>query len=254
MSPLQPGVSRLTRLDEDTVARAIRLLSRRDRVLASAIRRAGPFQLRRRTNRYQALLRAIVAQQISTRAAQSIWARLELAAGDASLKPDAVHQLDDATLRGAGLSPQKLGYVRDLTNRVVTGELRLASLHRLPDDEVITRLVAVKGIGVWTAQMFLMFSLGRPDVLPTGDLGIQSAIRSLYDMSTLPSPKEIEVLAQPWRPYATVACWYLWRHVEWLSEQKKLRPQATAPVSLTPPPTAAEAPPCSSQTTAEEFW
>lgn len=204
----------MSRLTPEMIGAAIPHLRRGDPRLKQVIDRVGPFRLKRQTNRYQSLLRAIIAQQISTVAARSIWNKLETAAGTPRLTPEAVARLADPELRGVGISPQKLGYVRSLTDHVLTGELRLASLHRLPDDDVIEALVQVKGIGVWTAQMFLIFSLGRADVLPHGDLGIQTAIRRVYGLEELPKRDHCERLAQPWRPYATVASWYLWRSLE----------------------------------------
>ena len=201
----------MSKFPPETVDLALRHLRRRDRVLKRVIDDVGPFTLRRHTNRYEALLRSIIAQQISTAAARSIWGKLQLAAGQKRLTPERIAALDEATLRQAGVSPQKQRYVRDLTARVQSAEVRLASLHRLSDEDVILELTQVKGIGVWTAQMFLMFSLGRVDVLPHGDLGIQSAMRNLYDLPALPDRETCETIGQPWRPYATIACWYLWR-------------------------------------------
>lgn len=198
----------------EVVAAALKHLRQSDAALAAILKQVGPCQLRRQTNRYQSLLRAIIAQQISGSAARSIWARLQLAADSKTLTAAIVDRLDDEQLRGSGVSPQKLGYVRDLTRRVTSGELKLAGLHRRTDDEVIDALVQVKGIGVWTAQMFLMFSLGRPDVLPHGDLGIQNAIRKLYELNALPDRETCHRIATPWRPYATYASWYLWRSLE----------------------------------------
>lgn len=170
--------------------------------------------MKRQTNRYQSLLKAIISQQISTAAARSIWMRIETLTGTSRVQAAHIHPLPDELLRTAGLSPQKLRYVRDLTSRVHARELKLSSLHRQTDDEVIEALMAVKGIGLWTAQMFLMFSLGRPDVIPHGDLGIQSAIMKLYQLSQRPGRDQCHEIAAPWRPYATVACWYLWRSLE----------------------------------------
>lgn len=198
----------------EQVAAALRHLRRRDPVLGAVIDRVGPCQLRRQTNRYQSLLRAIIAQQISSSAARSIWGRIQLAAGASNLNPELFGGLEDSQLRAAGVSPQKLRYVRDLTEKVASGQLRLAGLHRRDDEKVIAELIQVKGIGVWTAQMFLMFSLGRPDVLPHGDLGIQSAMRTLYELKELPDRETCHQIAQPWRPWATYACWYLWRSGE----------------------------------------
>lgn len=182
--------------------------------MKQVIDRVGPFRLKRQTNRYQSLLRAIIAQQISTVAARSIWNKLEQAAGTPRLTPEDIARLSDPELRGVGISPQKLGYVRSLTDHVLDGQLRLTAIHRLPDAEVIAELVQVKGIGVWTAHMFLIFSLGRADILPHGDLGIQTAIRRVYGLDELPKRESCERIAQAWRPYATVASWYLWRSLE----------------------------------------
>jgi DNA-3-methyladenine glycosylase II len=204
----------MSRHSPETVAAALKHLQRRDRTMKRVIAAVGPCQLKRQTNRYQSLLRAIIAQQISGAAARSIWAKLQAAAGTQTLTSEVIHRLSDEAIRAAGVSPQKLGYVRDLTERVHSKCLRLASLHRFSDDEVIAELIAVKGIGVWTAQMFLMFSLGRPDVMPHGDLGIQSAIRRLYGLAELPNRETCFRIAEPWRPYATYACWYLWRSSE----------------------------------------
>jgi DNA-3-methyladenine glycosylase II len=201
----------MPRFPPHVVDSALAHLQRRDKTLRLVISKVGPFQLQRQTNRYQSLLRAIVAQQISGAAARSIWNKMQLAAGQQTLSAPVIAALPDDALRAAGISPQKLNYIRDLTGRVASGELRLASLHRYSDEDVIEELVAVKGIGVWTAQMFLMFSLGRPDVLPHGDLGIQSAIKRLYGLEELPDREVCHQIAQPWRPYATIACWYLWR-------------------------------------------
>jgi len=191
--------------------RAVRHLRRADEVLAEVIARVGPCRLARQTQRFESLARAIIAQQISGAAAKSIWSRLRAAVGDRSLSPESLAALADADLRGCGISPQKLAYLRDLQQRVAAKEVRLHRLHRLDDDDVIAELVQVKGIGVWTAQMFLMFSLGRPDVLPHQDLGIRSAIQRLYRLADLPDRAACETVAAPWRPYATIACWYLWR-------------------------------------------
>lgn len=201
----------MTSITAQEIDAALIHLQRRDRHMKRVIQQVGPFRMKRQTNRYQALLNAIVSQQISTASARAIWGRLELLTEAGGLSASTVHALADEQLRGAGLSPQKIRYVRDLTNRIHRGELRLAGMHRRVDDEVIAALTEVLGIGVWTAQMFLMFSLGRPDVLPHGDLGIQSAMRNIYQLEELPDREACIRIAEPWRPYTTVACWYLWR-------------------------------------------
>ena len=194
--------------------RARRLLMRRDPVLAMAIKQIGPCRMaeRQRKDHLSALVGAIVSQQLSTKAAATIYGRF------VALFPDgqgfdaaAIAAQSDAALRGVGLSGQKVGYLRDLSARIVDGRLQLDALESLTDDEVIERLTAVKGFGRWTAEMFLMFRLHRPDVLPVGDLGIVNAIQRLYRMRKRPNPKRIQKLGEAWKPYRSVASWYLWQ-------------------------------------------
>src|SRR3982751_4583641 len=191
--------------------KAIAHLRSVDPVLASIIDRVGPCRLeaRRAGTHYDALVRSIVFQQLSGKATSTIHRRLcELYPGK---RPRAEHVVttQEHLLRGAGLSRQKIGYLRDLSARVADRSLPLAHLGRLSDDSIIEHLVQVKGIGRWTVQMFLMFRLGRPDVLPELDLGIQSAIQRAYGLTKRPTPKEVVVIGETWRPYATVASWYL---------------------------------------------
>jgi DNA-3-methyladenine glycosylase II len=190
---------------------------RRDPVLATVIRVIGPCLLadRQRKDHLTALCGAIVSQQLSTKAAATIFARfLALFPEHAIPGPEAIAALDDATLRGVGLSGQKVGYLRDLCLRLADGRLQLRELDTLDDEAVIERLVAVKGFGRWTAEMFLMFRLHRPDVLPVGDLGIVNAVRRLYGLRTRPNPKRLMKLGDAWRPYRSVACWYLWQSLK----------------------------------------
>ncbi|WP_417851910.1 DNA-3-methyladenine glycosylase family protein [Thalassoglobus sp.] len=201
-------------LDPQLLADAHRHLTGSDEVLTKVIHEVGPCTLDRQTNRYRNLLRAIVSQQISTAAAKSVFIKLEAAVHSKTLNPEAVSRLTESDLRGAGLSSQKVRYVQDLTDHVLDKRLNLRSLHYKSDTEVIELLTDVKGIGEWTAQMFLMFSLGRPDVMPWGDLGIQVAIRNLYGLSELPNKVECLEISRPWRPYATIASWYLWRTLD----------------------------------------
>ena len=187
-----------------------------DPVLAVLIARVGPYRLqhRRAGTHYDALVRAIVYQQLSGKAAGTILRRFcALYPGN---RPTAllVLRTDDAVMRGAGLSRQKLGYLRYLSERVTNGTLPLAHLGRLEDDAIIEHLVQVKGIGKWTAQMFLMFRLGRPDVLPDLDLGIQNAIQRAYGLKARPTPKDVLRIGACWHPHATMASWYLWRSLE----------------------------------------
>jgi DNA-3-methyladenine glycosylase II len=195
-------------------AKARRWLMRRDPVLGAAIKRIGPCQLadRQRKDHLTALVGAIVSQQLSTKAAATIFGRfVSLFDGHAIPGADAIHALDDAAIRGVGLSAQKVGYLRDLCARIVDGRLRLEELDGLPDEEVIVRLTEVKGFGRWTAEMFLMFRLHRADVLPVGDLGIVNAIQRLYRLRKRPTPQRIQRMGETWRPYRSVASWYLWQ-------------------------------------------
>ena len=159
-----------------------------------------------------ALVRALVSQQLSTKAAATIHGRvLHLMP---SLTAENILRVDPVALRAAGLSNQKVAYLRDLAQHVSDGHLDLSSLHHKTDDEVIEAIMAVKGFGRWSAQMFLMFCLHRPDVLPTGDLGIVKGMQSVLGMKRRPAPKTMERAAQAWQPYRTIACWYVWRSLE----------------------------------------
>ena len=185
-------------------------------MLGTIIERVGACRLepRREGTHYEALVRSIVFQQLSGKAARTIHDRFRALYPRNRPRPELVLETDDATLRGAGLSRQKIGYLRDLSARVADGSLPLAHLGRLPDDAIIEHLVQVKGIGRWTVQMFLMFRLGRPDVLPELDLGVQNAIQRAYKLRKRPTPKDVLRIGEPWRPYASVASWYLWRSLE----------------------------------------
>jgi DNA-3-methyladenine glycosylase II len=194
--------------------KARRLLMLRDPVLGAAIKTIGPCGLadRQRKDHLTALVGAIVGQQLSTRAAAAIFGRfVALFPENAVTSAAAIAGLDDAVLRGAGLSGQKVGYLRDLCARIGDGRLQLDELGELPDEEVIERLTRVKGFGRWTAEMFLMFRLHRPDVLPVGDLGIVKAVQRLYRLRKRPDPKRLVRMGEAWRPYRSVACWYLWQ-------------------------------------------
>jgi DNA-3-methyladenine glycosylase II len=195
--------------------KARRLLARRDPVLRGLIRRYGPCGLAaaQHADPFRALVRAIIGQQLSTKAAATIEARFA-ALYEGSPTPAGVAATPDAPLRGVGLSGQKLGYLRDLAHRVHNGSLPLAVLDGMPDEEVIAALTEVKGIGRWTAEMFLMFRLHRPDVLPVGDLGIVKAVQRAYRLRTMPSPARLQRIGEAWRPYRSVACWYLWASLE----------------------------------------
>jgi 3-methyladenine DNA glycosylase/8-oxoguanine DNA glycosylase len=162
---------------------------------------------------YAALLEAILYQQITGKAAATIHARLCALLGSRVPRPQHFLAASDEALRGAGLSRQKIGYLRDLSLRTLDG-LPLRRLPRLDDEAVIDTLTQVKGVGRWTAEMFLIFRLGRPDVLPVDDYGIRKAVQRAYRLRALPDPARLRRIAEPWRPYRTVACWYLWRSLE----------------------------------------
>ena len=191
--------------------RARRLLARRDPILRELMRAQGPCRLaaRQHADPFKALTRAIVGQQLSAKAAATIFSRFE-ALFDAFPTPTQVLAVPEDRLRGVGLSSQKLGYLRDLCRRIVEGELPLDVLDRMDDEAVIENLTQVKGIGRWTAEMFLIFRLQRPDVLPVGDLGIVRAVQRAYKLRKAPSPDRLTRIGEAWRPYRSVACWYLW--------------------------------------------
>jgi DNA-3-methyladenine glycosylase II len=194
---------------DDTRAR--RILVRRDPVIAALIRTHGPCGLARaqHTDPFHALVQAIISQQLSTAAARTIGQRLR-GLYDGRMTAAAIAATPDLALRAVGLSPQKVGYMRDLCAKVDSGALALASLDTLSDDAVIEALTQVKGIGRWTAEMFLMFRLHRPDVLPVGDLGIVKAIQRQYRLRKTPTAERLTRIGEAWRPYRSVACWYLW--------------------------------------------
>ena len=193
-------------------ARARRHLSRRDPVIRDLMRVHGKCGLAdaQHGDPFGALMKAIVSQQLSTKAAHTIFTRLT-ALFDGPPTPRALAALTDAQLRAVGLSGQKLRYMRDLGGKVQDGSLPLRQLDAMSDDEVIAALTQVKGIGRWTAEMFLMFRLHRPDVLPVDDLGIVKAVQKAYGLRKTPSPDRLHQIGDAWRPYRSVACWYLWR-------------------------------------------
>jgi DNA-3-methyladenine glycosylase II len=197
-------------------AKARRLLMRRDPILAPVIKlhRGRSLLDAPVVDPFSALVRTITAQQISTKAAATIHGRLVGLMPGGIATPEALLSISDDQLRAAGLSRQKSAYLRDLGQKVAAGELPIDALAELTDDEVIDAIVKVKGLGRWSAEMFLMFRLRRPDVLPVDDLGIVTAIQRLYGLRKRPKPDRIRKIAEPWRPYRTVACWYLWRSLE----------------------------------------
>jgi DNA-3-methyladenine glycosylase II len=195
---------------------SVRHLKRVDPVLARVIESVGPCRMpvRRDGTHFQALARSIVFQQLSGKAAGTIHGRFAALFANGEPEPSSLVAFSDVQLRGVGLSRQKIGYLRDLSHKIVSGALPLDEVDRMDDDELIAHLVQVKGIGRWTAQMFLMFRLGRRNVLPELDLGIQNAIRRAYGKRKRPSPKQVRTIGAKWSPHSTVACWYLWRSLE----------------------------------------
>jgi DNA-3-methyladenine glycosylase II len=190
-----------------------------DRVLCELIDARGPLspEDRRRgrpADAYGALLRAIVGQQLSTKAARTIYDRLCALFGGSTPTPRQLVDADPEEIRSAGLSRAKVAYLRDLAERVEDGDLDLERIVELSDERVVAELTAVKGLGRWTADMFLMFHLGRPDVLPIGDLGIRRAVQIAYALPELPDAAELQRIARPWRPHRTLACLYLWRSLD----------------------------------------
>lgn len=188
-------------------------LRRVDVRMAGLIDRVGPCQFRPRKDRFGTLVRAIIGQQISSKAAAAIDGRLRALTGDPHT-PKPLLDVGEAGLRSVGLSGVKARYVLNLAGAAHDGGLPLHKFHRLSDDEIVASLTAIKGIGVWTAEMFLIFSLGRPDVFPVADLGIRAAVRQRLGLPDLPRPDVCRALAEPWRPFRSVASWYLWRSLE----------------------------------------
>ncbi|MGE3958229.1 MAG: DNA-3-methyladenine glycosylase [Vicinamibacterales bacterium] len=200
-------------LSPDDYTRARRVLMRKDPVLGTVIKAIGPCLMaeRQRADHLTALAGSIVSQQLSTKAAATIFGRFRALFADGALEPHAILAVDDATLRGVGLSGQKVRYMRDLCERIVDGRLVLDEIETLDDEAVIARLTEVKGFGRWTAEMFLMFRLHRPDVLPVDDLGIVNAVQRLYKLRKRPDAKKLHRLGEAWKPYRSVASWYLWQ-------------------------------------------
>ena len=202
-------------LDPLTLRRAVSHLRRADPVLDDIIATVGPCRLRQDAGGgpFAALVEAILYQQLTGKAAATIHGRLRTAVGRKHPRPTDIVALTDVQLREAGLSRQKIGYLRDLTHHAANG-LPIGRLRRLTDDAVIEALTRVKGIGRWTAEMFLMFRLGRLDVLPVDDYGVRKAMQRAYRKRALPKPDWMQRTASPWRPYRSVASWYLWRSLD----------------------------------------
>jgi DNA-3-methyladenine glycosylase II len=193
--------------------RAINHLKKSDPVLRTIIERVGPYRIEYGPPEFHSLAEAIVYQQLNGKAAVTIFNRFADLAGK-PLTPSGIMKLTDQQMRAAGLSKQKASYLRDMAQRATSGQLDFSKLHERSDEEVVQHLTQVKGVGVWTAQMFLMFSLRRPNVLPTGDFGVQTAVKKHYKKRKMPKPALMEKIAKPWEPYRSIACWYLWRSLD----------------------------------------
>jgi DNA-3-methyladenine glycosylase II len=193
--------------------KAINHLKKCDPVLREIIGRVGPFRMEYGEPQFCSVAEAIVYQQLNGKAAETIFKRFAALAGE-PLTPEGILRLSDEQLRRVGLSKQKSAYLKDLAQKTASGVLDFAKLPALPDEEVIEHLTQVKGIGVWTAHMFLIFSLRRLNVLPTGDYGVQMALKRHYRKRKLPKPKDMEKIARAWEPYRSVACWYMWRSLD----------------------------------------
>jgi DNA-3-methyladenine glycosylase II len=200
----------------NSTRKALLHLKKADPKLAAVIEQVGPcrFTVRSEGTHFEAVARAIVYQQLSGKAAGTIHGRFTaLLSGNTPLAAQLL-ALSDEQLRGAGISRQKAGYLRDLATRTHNGSVPMDSLHDLPDEAIMEALTSIKGVGRWTAQMFLMFRLGRPDILPDLDLGVQKAIQKAYRLRKLPAPERVREIGAKWAPYRTIASWYLWRYVD----------------------------------------
>jgi len=194
--------------------KALTHLTGADPVLGAIITRVGRYGIEYRDPTFQTLVRAIVYQQLSGKAAKTIYDRLAAAAKSDPLTPESILKLRPARMRTLGLSKQKIAYIRGLARMTRDGEVSFERCADLEDGAVIEHLTQVKGVGVWTVHMFLLFALRRHDVLPTGDLGVRVAMKRAYELKELPSPVEMERISESWRPYRSVAVWYLWRSLQ----------------------------------------
>ena len=193
--------------------KAINHLKNSDPVLAEIIERVGPCCMEFGEPTFHSLAEAILYQQLNGKAAVTIFNRFTALAGN-PLTPHGILKLTDAQMREVGLSRQKTSYLRDLSEKTQAGLLEFERMPEMTEDEVIAHLTQVKGIGVWTAHMFLMFTLRRPDILPTGDYGVQAAMKKYYKKRKWPKPEVMHKIARPWAPYRSIACWYLWKSLD----------------------------------------
>ncbi|HVN17625.1 MAG TPA: DNA-3-methyladenine glycosylase [Dongiaceae bacterium] len=193
--------------------KAVDHLRKSDPILRAIIERVGPCRIEYGPAEFCTLAESIVYQQLNGKAAATIFKRFAALAGE-PVAPEGILKLSDEQLRSVGLSRQKSAYLKDLASKAASGVVDFALLPELSDEDVIKQLTQIKGIGVWTAHMFLIFALRRPNVLPTGDYGVQMAVKKHYRKRKLPKPKEMEKIAKAWEPYRSVACWYMWRSLD----------------------------------------
>ena len=217
---MKKAIKTASAAEQERWANAVRHLSRVDPHLRGLIKRLGPCSLCPRPDRFGTLVRSIVAQQISSKAAASINLRLHALGGDPH-QPRRLLELGEPALRGVGLSASKARYVLNLAEAVSSGAVPLDAFDDTWEDAaIVSSLTSIKGIGIWTAEMFLIFSLNRPDVLPAHDLGVRAALRDRHGLADLPRPTECHALAEIWRPYRTIASWYIWRSVDTPSDKQ----------------------------------
>jgi DNA-3-methyladenine glycosylase II len=197
----------------DSMRKAVLHLKKSDPILRAIIERIGPCRMQFGDPQFHSLAEAIIYQQLNGKAALTIFKRFAALAGE-PLTPEGILKLTPAHMRSVGLSKQKSSYLSDMAQRAQRGELDFSRLLSMSDDEVIAHLTQVKGVGVWTAHMFLMFTLRRPNILPTGDYGVRSAIMKHYKKRKLPTAGQMEKIAKSWEPYRSIACWYLWQSLD----------------------------------------
>ena len=192
--------------------KAIRFL-KQDPKLAKLIERVGDYKIKKRRNHFATLVEAIISQQLASSAAEAILRRFKKLYPKFP-KPVQILSTKDSMLRSAGLSKMKIEYLKDLAKKVERGQIKIKTLSKMNNDEIISQLTQVKGIGRWTAEMFLIFSLGRQDILPVGDLGLRKGVQMAFSLPELPKPKEVEEIGMRWKPYRSVATWYLWKSLQ----------------------------------------
>lgn len=214
MSPAPVTFGRAVLDSPQSIARGIKHLSQADPRIRELVDRHGPIEFRPMGRPFDSIVQSILSQQLSGKAADAIISRTWRLFLPGRPTPEKLLAVSRAKLRRAGVSPQKATYLKDLARRVVDGRLKLSRLANTDDEEIIRAMDEVKGVGRWTAQMFLIFSLGRADVLPVDDFGVKTAIKNVYRLKRLPEPGTIEKIARPWHPFSTVACLYLWRSKE----------------------------------------